>query len=101
VKPIFVHPRAKAEWDHAIGYYEAKVPGLGLDLHAKVEQAIQKIQRQPQVWPRHVDPRFRKYVLERFPYLIIYMERQDDIWIVAVAHAKRRPQYWEVRIPPR
>ena len=43
MKPVAVHPQAKAEWDHAIGYYESKVSGLGLDFHAKVEQAIQKI----------------------------------------------------------
>jgi toxin ParE1/3/4 len=99
VKPVAVHPQAKTEWDHAIAYYESKVSGLGLDFHAKVEQAIQKIQQNPQMWPRHHDPRFRKYVLERFPYLIFYMERPEDIWIVAIAHAKRRPHYWRMRRP--
>jgi toxin ParE1/3/4 len=99
VKPVVVHPDARAEWDHAIGYYESKVTGLGLDFHTKVEQALQKIQQAPQVWPRHRDPRFRKYVMERFPYLIFYMERAEDIWIMAVAHAKRRPDYWKWRSP--
>jgi toxin ParE1/3/4 len=99
VKPVIVHPQAKTELDHAIGYYESKMTGLGLDFHAKVEQAIQKIQHDPQMWPRHLDPRFRKYVLERFPYLILYLERPDDIWIMAIAHAKRRPYYWKTRTP--
>ena len=99
MKPVFVHEDAKTEWDHAIAYYEAKVRGLGLDFHGRVERAIQKIQRNPQIWPRHRDPRFRKYLMERFPYLIFYMERAEDIWIVAVAHAKRRPGYWRKRRP--
>jgi len=100
VKPVIVHSQAKTELDHAISYYESRMTGLGLEFHAKVEQAFQKIQLNPQTWPRHSDPRFRKYVLERFPYLIFYMEQPAAIWIVAVAHAKRHPQYWRARRPP-
>ncbi len=97
MKPVLIHPQAKAELDHAIAYYESKSPGLGLDLHKKFEQATKKIQRTPESWPRHLDPRFRRYMLERFPYLIFYIERTDQIWILAVAHAKRRPNYWSNR----
>jgi len=99
VKPVRVHPQAKAEWDHAIAYYESQIAGLGLEFHTKVEQAIPKIQQAPQTWPPHGVAPFRKYLLERFPYLIFYLERDQDIWIVAVAHAKRRPDYWKKRKP--
>ena len=97
MKPVIVHPRARAEWDSGMGFYEARVPGLGLDFHRQVERAIQKIRQHPQRWPLHSDARFRRYVLKRFPYSIFYMERANDIWIVAVAHAKRRPDYWTRR----
>ena len=90
-----------AELDGAIVYYESKVPGLGLDFLDCVEQALQKIRHRPQVWPPHADPRFRKYLLERFPYSIFYMERPDAIWIAAIAHAKRRPDYWKRRSEPK
>jgi toxin ParE1/3/4 len=101
VKPVIVHPQAKAELNHAVGYYEYRIPGLGLAFLTKVEHAIQKIQQSPQTWPRHLEPQFRKYTLERFPYLIFYMERLEDIWIVAIAHAKRHPHYWKTRRPPK
>lgn len=97
MKPLLVHPQAKAELDGSIAYYESKVPGLGLDFLASVGQAFQKIQQRPQAWPPHIDPRFRKYLVERFPYSIFYMERPDVIWIAAIAHAKRRPDYWKRR----
>jgi toxin ParE1/3/4 len=97
VKPVLVHPQAKTELDETIAYYESKVAGLGLDFHASVERAIQKIQRNPRTWPPHTDARFRKYLLERFPYSVFYMERPEAIWIVAIAHAKRRPDYWRRR----
>ncbi|MGD1018726.1 MAG: type II toxin-antitoxin system RelE/ParE family toxin [Verrucomicrobiia bacterium] len=101
MKPLLVHPLAKAELDGAIAYYESKVSGLGLDFLASVEQAFRKIQQSPQAWPSHVDPRFRKYLVERFPYSIFYMQRPNAIWIAAIAHAKRRPDYWKQRAEPK
>jgi hypothetical protein len=37
-------------------------------------------------------------VLAKFPYSVIYKEKDEVILIVAVAHAKRRPGYWRGRI---
>jgi plasmid stabilization system protein ParE len=36
--------------------------------------------------------------LWRFPYGLIYVERDDRIVAIAVAHLKRRPGYWRKRI---
>ena len=33
-----------------------------------------------------------------FPYSVIFQEKSDIILVVAVAHAKRRPGYWQTRI---
>jgi plasmid stabilization system protein ParE len=39
----------------------------------------------------------RKRVLEKFPYSVIFQEK-DEVILVAVVHAKRRPSYWRIRI---
>jgi hypothetical protein len=39
----------------------------------------------------------RRYLLKRYPYAVIYRELDDLIWVVAVAHGKRRPGYWKSR----
>jgi len=39
----------------------------------------------------------RRVLLKRFPYFIVFFDWQDEIYIVAVAHAKRRPGYWKRR----
>jgi hypothetical protein len=40
------------------------------------------------------------YVMPDFPYTIVYQGRgEDTVEIVAVAHNKRRPQYWAPRAP--
>ena len=41
MKPVIVHSAAKAELAEAMAWYEEKVKGLGLDLQADVESAVQ------------------------------------------------------------
>jgi hypothetical protein len=36
--------------------------------------------------------------LKRFPYIIVYRELEEEIQIVAVAHAHRRQAYWKKRL---
>jgi toxin ParE1/3/4 len=91
------HPEAQAELDAAIAYYEERRSGLGLDLQAEVQAAVDLIQRNPQLCPLHKDTAYRKRVLNRFPYTVFYLDREDSTWIMAVAHQKRKPGYWASR----
>jgi len=36
----------------------------------------------------------RQLPVRGFPFLVVYRIRPDDVYVVAVAHAKRRPGYW-------
>ncbi len=40
----------------------------------------------------------RRVVLQRFPFFIVFLDWQEEIYIVAVAHTKRRPGYWKGRV---
>ena len=98
MKPVLIHRDARAELDEAMAFYEASEPGLGLDLQDKVEGAISKIRQNPETWPRHKSTEFRKYLLDRFPYTVFYLDQPAHIWIIAIAHARRKPNYWRVRV---
>jgi len=39
----------------------------------------------------------RRYLLQRFPFSVVYRVEARRILIVAVAHARRRPSYWRSR----
>ncbi|MBI3775205.1 MAG: hypothetical protein HY273_06575 [Gammaproteobacteria bacterium] len=39
----------------------------------------------------------RRYVMQRFPYSLIYTVSSEEIRILAVAHHSRRPGYWQGR----
>jgi hypothetical protein len=40
----------------------------------------------------------RTYLLQRFPFSVVYRVEARRILIVAVAHARRRPGSWKSRI---
>lgn len=47
-----LHPAATAELDAAGEWYDARLPGLSLELLDAVEAAIELIIRQPAAWQR-------------------------------------------------
>ena len=40
----------------------------------------------------------RRYLMRRFPYLVVYRATPDKLQVIAVAHGKRKPGYWRNRL---
>ena len=97
MKPVIIHSEAIAELDGAVYYYENQKVGLGLDFLAAVEQSLGKIEQNPNLGAVYKVMGLRRYVIQRFPFLIFYAELEEFIWVVAIAHGKRRPDYWRRR----
>ena len=95
--PVTILYEAEIELLEAVAYYEDKSPGLGLDFETEIERSIQVIRDLPEWWPLREDGT-RRYLIRRFPYLVIYTFLNNQIWIIAIAHCKRRPGYWKGRI---
>lgn len=87
---------AETELREAIAYYEGQCPGLGLDFEEVAQAAVETIEAHP-LRCRQRNDGTRRLLLSRFPFLVVYMIRRDELWIVAFAHCKRRPGYWEQR----
>ncbi|MFC0350494.1 type II toxin-antitoxin system RelE/ParE family toxin [Undibacterium danionis] len=84
------HTEAEAELTEAALYYEDKVAGLGKSFVADIQNAVTFIRLHPDTPPR-LGQLLRKFVVKRFPYSIIYQHDEHGIFILAVAHNKRRP----------
>lgn len=95
--PIDVHPEAQAEITGSLKYLEERDPILAEDLDAKIDSAVQMIAAKPGTWPRYIHGT-KRYLLDRFPYSVIYREKNGAIQIIALAHHRRKPGYWSKRI---
>jgi toxin ParE1/3/4 len=42
----------------------------------------------------------RRVLVKRFPYSIVFIDHDEDLWVVAFAHQHRRPGYWRERLKP-
>jgi toxin ParE1/3/4 len=94
---LIVDPLAKREYNDALEYYEAEEEGLGERFRRAVWAAIAVVERFPEIG-EEVRPGIRKILLRRFPYKLIYSVVDDAVYIIAVAHGRREPDYWVGRV---
>jgi hypothetical protein len=40
----------------------------------------------------------RRYLLRKFPFSVVYMEQFGAVEVIAIAHHRRRPGYWQARL---
>ncbi|HCY77252.1 MAG TPA: plasmid stabilization protein [Ignavibacteriales bacterium] len=92
MKVYFAEP-ASIEFDDAFEYYELQLPGLGKKFFSEVFETIELISQFPQLWSQNSE-HTRKAVLRKFPYNLIYSILNDKLYIIAVAHQNRAPEYW-------
>lgn len=96
MKKITFHHEADAEVNESARYYEMRSEGLGFSFLLELETTIDIIAENPEAYQR-IGDEVRKKALKRFPYNVIYAVEPDRIRILAVAHQKRRPYYWQSR----
>jgi toxin ParE1/3/4 len=92
------HPAAEAEFLESAGYYESKVPGLGGAFIGEFEALVMLIGESPRAYQVELQPDIRRVSLHRFPLSIVYREQSNGFQILAIAHERRRPQYWLGRL---
>jgi toxin ParE1/3/4 len=71
--------------------------GLGARFRDEVVEAVERIVSNPEL-PRLRTKGYRRVNLRAFPHYIAYVIRGEVIWIVAIAHGHRRPEFWIDRI---
>lgn len=91
------HPEAAAELECITGDYEARLSGLGVRFRKVVEKYCDAILNNPYQW-RERSAGYRRVNLEGFPYYIAFIISKEVIFIVAVPHAGRKPDYWKNRL---
>ena len=93
---IISHPDIEHEVKASYEWYQNQAVGLGDDFLTELEAAYQAIIELPNAWPKFQNG-FRRFLLSKFPFSIIYRFNKKEIYIVAVMHNSRKPGYWNER----
>lgn len=88
---------AEAEFADAASYYEVQRTGLGDVFIEHVTHSIAYLEQHSLIGTL-IGRRVRKLVLKKFPYSLIYYSSESEIVIIAIAHHKRKPNYWRDRL---
>jgi plasmid stabilization system protein ParE len=91
------HPGASEDYEAAYAWYLTHGIAIANDFEREIERCLRLIEEGPLRWPRY-DAQRRRMIVRKFPYSIVYEIINEQITVLAVAHARRRPYYWRERI---
>ena len=94
-------PAVDLEISEAAEWYENQRPQPGDEFLGEVEQAFDRIRHDPLLYERverFTGDDVRRCLLHRFPHLVIYRYKAEEILVVPVSHVRRKPFYWLERI---
>ena len=93
---------ADAEYRLAGRWYEARRERLGIEFLDAVDATIDQIVAMPRAGSRirslPADLTVRRRAVKRFPYHVVYLELETHMRILAIAHDRRKPGYWQDRL---
>ncbi len=93
MKTLILDP-ALREFSDAVAYYNSESPGLGYEFADEVFRTIARAAAMPDAWPR-LSEKTRRCITRRFPYGVVYQQRDDALIIVSVMHLRRHPESWK------
>jgi toxin ParE1/3/4 len=96
MKPIRFHPEAEAEMINAAAWYEAQQIGLGKRFLTSVQDALNRIQLNPELYPA-IEKDIRRCLITTFPFGVLFRIKSDMMTITAIMHLHRDPGYWKNR----
>jgi plasmid stabilization system protein ParE len=93
---VTFHPGASEDYAAAYSWYHDRGATLAANFETEVDRGVRLISQSPLRWPKFDNQR-RRFIVRKFPYSIIYELHGEEVVVLAVAHGKRRPRYWQER----
>jgi plasmid stabilization system protein ParE len=79
-------------------WHESQRSGLGEEFVRSVEDCLDTIRRRPKLSaPVYQD--YRRALLQRFPYCVVYEFEKATVTVFSVIHTARDPSKWRSRLP--
>ena len=94
--PVILRRLARAEFDDAGDWYEARREGRGAAFTIAVRKVLSAIGARPEAYPEvHGD--VREALVPGYPYAIYYRAKLGQVTVLAVFHTSRDPAEWQQR----
>ena len=96
-RPAQLDRLAQHETKAVYEWYQRQSTKAAVRFAVEFSRAVRAIEDDADRFPAYLKGT-RRCLLKKFPYLIVFKEYPDHVFIVAVAHSKRRPGYWSRRL---
>ena len=93
---LLVTSAAEQDFTRALCWYAERSRHAAEGFNAEFDRVLELLSADPERFPL-CDKRHRFCLMRRFPYQVIYRDCGDHWAVIAVAHAKRKPDYWSSR----
>jgi toxin ParE1/3/4 len=84
-------PQALADLDEIFTYLDQQSPAGARTVKERIVSAIRRLADYPLMAPETDEPDIRELAVIRYPYKVYYQIERDEVWIVHIRHAARRP----------
>jgi toxin ParE1/3/4 len=96
VKPVRFHSAALDELIHETLYYK----GISTLLGERFATAVENAAKLAAEFPAMGSPykyETRRHFPKKFPFSLVYVERETEVYVLALAPDSRKPGYWRTR----
>lgn len=87
---------ARADLADAVRWYDTHAPYVVPQFRDALRAALRRVADNPKQFPPGYKDT-RRALLRRFPYMLVFRETQDAVYVIAVFHTSRDPAIWQRR----
>lgn len=98
LRNLIILPEAELDVTQAYIWYEEQELGLGEEFLRRVDDCIQFIRRNPEMY-QVAHENYRRAIVRRFPYVVFYEYSETTVIVYAVFHCSQDPKKWRSRLP--
>lgn len=88
---VLFRPEAREDAIEARDWYEKQSTGLGGEFVRALDAAVAAASRSPDAFAA-ISGDFRRVLLRRFPYSLVYLVQADTLVVLACFHHRRDPR---------
>ena len=88
---VILKPGAEEDTEQAYNWYEDQRAGLGEEFLYELETTYRKLENLPRAFGK-LTKIYRRAPLKRFPYLVIFEIKRQEVIVYAIFHTSRNPR---------